>query len=241
MGLLPTVILTKKEKLKRLQNDIYDFARIQSFFRGVHPNLEARFTEKQHTTFQYLTHWKATHNNDNDVQYDEIITQSVSFLREILSLIDKPIVFANGHEMEPFEKRYSFIDNPEHDRSHIGSRYSTHSPDGHIIRKLDKTVSPTTLGYTLCFERNHYDVEPWLEEMGKGSYTINDYRFDVGRFTSFGYNYFTDITIWEEEKDSHPILMYIQPSKEPIEQDEVYCSTCGDGGCFHCEPQRFIR
>jgi hypothetical protein len=45
-----------------------------------------------------------------------------------------------------------------------------------------------------------------------------------------------------DEHFSYPSLGYSTDDEgEPIDDyEEISCRTCGDGGCWHCEPYRFI-
>jgi hypothetical protein len=73
-----------------------------------------------------------------------------------------------------------------------------------------------------------------VEESGIGKYDSEGYYYNNRVQSDFGYCHVTfheRNKIREEEK---------RIKEEENYYDDINCSNCGDGGCIHCEPHRFI-
>jgi hypothetical protein len=74
-----------------------------------------------------------------------------------------------------------------------------------------------------------------VKEFGLTEYNSRGYYYNNRVGDNFGYCH-VDIFVRSEKKEKQEEL-----EREQYYDDyEVICSTCGDGGCPHCEPHRFI-
>lgn len=78
-----------------------------------------------------------------------------------------------------------------------------------------------------------------LEEFGLGEYDNKTYYYYVRVGTDLG---FSHVKVFErckpqEEKERAERLRELENDPDYYEPS---CSACGDGGCIHCEPHRFI-
>jgi hypothetical protein len=75
-----------------------------------------------------------------------------------------------------------------------------------------------------------------LEEFGIDEYDSRTYYYNNRIGNDFGYCHM-NIYVRSEEKD---IQERLEREKHYADEYEVSCHACGDGGCIHCEPHRFI-
>lgn len=75
-----------------------------------------------------------------------------------------------------------------------------------------------------------------LEEFGIDEYDSRTYYYNNRVGNDFGYCHM-DIYVRSEEID---IQKRLEREKYYADEYEVSCHACGDGGCIHCEPHRFI-
>lgn len=69
-------------------------------------------------------------------------------------------------------------------------------------------------------------------------------HFQVMDYDCEGIATFKDGNVFTEScmgiNDSYMIKHWINDGKSVKREYEVQCTACGDGGCVHCEPHRFI-
>jgi hypothetical protein len=75
-----------------------------------------------------------------------------------------------------------------------------------------------------------------VKEFGLTEYNSRGYYYNNRVGDNFGYCHI-DIFVRSEKKEKQEQL---EREKYYDDDYEVSCSACGDGGCVHCEPHRFI-
>ena len=75
-----------------------------------------------------------------------------------------------------------------------------------------------------------------VAEFGVSEYDSRTYYYNNRVGDNFGYC-FVDVYVRNQDKERQKEL---EREKYFADEYEVECSACGDGGCIHCEPHRFI-
>lgn len=84
-----------------------------------------------------------------------------------------------------------------------------------------------------------------IQQLPAGYYAVNGENFLIEK--NMYENYEIKHIIFEWQSENRELYNYVEkklidsaPDEPEEEYDEPSCSRCGDGGCVHCEPWRFI-
>ena len=139
--------------------------------------------------------------------------------------------FDNGKEFnEMYNKGETFYQVYYYDRH---KEYTGYRTNFHI--DLDK-AEEFRKAYDLYVGKLNEAQEQAIKEFGLGEYDSRTYYYNNRVAQSFGYCH---LEMHERNKQKEKARDE-ELRKMYEDEDEVNCTSCGDGGCIHCEPQYFI-
>lgn len=249
-------IMTKREKFKDVMNSLMDLnLTVQHLYpitggrKGTASMkfLKDMMSEEQNDLYLQLTELffrnQDRHNPivSNSEVYKTALEEALKLYEEMLKdWIGEPITFSHGRgqyeTIKAFmEERFSHkLSAKEWDEDEFGSEFYTEFK-GHKIQKLsvvrgeDGYSQNHIYGHVMCLDTEWFPEEIAL--MARGLYTIDGFRFDVRH---------DEIEIYAKDEPNHPLMKYMNETTTKKNNYEPECSCCGDGGCPHCEPWRFI-
>jgi hypothetical protein len=248
-------VMTKREKFAEVMSSLRDLnLTIQHLYpitggkKGTASfHILDKMTDEQSKSYKNLSELYFNREDNynpiasNSEKYRIALEEALKLYEDMLmDWVGEPISFSHnrgGYKTislfikERFELKLSA---KEWDENEFGSDFYTEF-NGHKIQKLsivrgeDGYSKNHIYGSVMCLDREWFPEE--ISLMGRGLYTIDEFRFDVRH---------DEIEIYAKDEPNHPLIKYMNETTTEKNDYEPECSYCGDGGCIHCEPWRFI-